>query len=243
MLIKGRHRTPSPGGSRAAGTGAQRPLLRTGKRSFPLFRSRRAAPAPSPQPGAPEVSAGGSQPGRHRRLHSPRDEELLTAGGGGRRGGSHSSRDALPRWLPPSPCSLALRPLPASRCPEVQPGLVRPSVPLTSPAPLPGGKPRGEQAPPAARRTRGRRGIPARPPGLSPRPDARSPRGEEALPRPGGRRATPGRSPAPWSRAQRGSLRHRRGRCYCCRPSLSGRWVPRSARARSVPVPGGRLRV
>lgn len=235
---------PSPGGFRAAGTGAQRPPLRAGERSFPLLRSGRAAPAPSPQPGAPKVSAGGSQPGRHWRLHSRRDE--VGGGRGGRRGGPHSSRDAPPRWLP-TPPSGCLSPGPARsllravlRCSPAP--SVRPSR-SPSPAPLPGGEPRGAQAPPAARRTRGRRGIPARPPVLSPGPGAHSPRGEEALPRPGRRRAAPRTSVAPWSRAQRGSLRHRRGRCYYCRPGLSGRWVPRSARGRSVPVPRGRLRV
>lgn len=103
-----RRHLPSPGGSRAAGTGAQRPPLPAGKRSFPLLRSRRAAPAPSPQPGVPEVSASRSQLGRQRQLHSPRDEEPLTVGGGGRWGGPDSSRDALPRWPPPPPPSSAL---------------------------------------------------------------------------------------------------------------------------------------
>lgn len=78
----------------------------------------------------------------------------------------------------------SLRGLPAPPCPEVQPGRVRLSR-SPSPAPLPGGgEPRGAQAPPAARRTRGRRGTPAQPPALSPGPGAHSPRGEEALPRP-----------------------------------------------------------
>lgn len=219
------------------------------KRSFPLLRSRRAAPAPSPQPGAPEVSAGGSQPGRHRRLHSPpgrgaadggrRRRRRRTAGrsptlpGMRRRGGCLLLRPAVS----PGPARSLLR---AVRRRSPAPS-VRPSR-SPSPAPLPGGEPRGAQAPPAARRTRGRRGIPARPPVLSPGPGAHSPRGEEALPRPGGRQAAPGRSPARRSRARRGSLRRRRRR-YCCQPGLSGRWVPRSARARSVPVPGGRLRV
>eukprot|EP00075_Anas_platyrhynchos_P021777 XP_027311030.1 uncharacterized protein LOC113843323 [Anas platyrhynchos] len=53
--------------------------------------------------------------------------------------------------------------------------------------------------------------------------------------------AATGRSPARRCRPRGGFLRHRRR--YRCRPSLSGRWVPRSARARSVPLPGGRLRV
>lgn len=132
-----RRHLPSPGGSRAAGMGAQRPPLPAGKRSFPLLRSRRAAPAPSPQPSVPEVSASGSQLGRQRQLHSPRDEELLTVGGGGRWGGPDSCRDALPRWPPPPPPSSALRGLLAPRCPEVQPGHVRPSVrPARLPPPL-----------------------------------------------------------------------------------------------------------
>ncbi|XP_074428630.1 uncharacterized protein LOC141737584 [Larus michahellis] len=107
---------------------------------------------------------------------------------------------------------------------------VRPPRP-PSPAPLPGGaEPRGAQAPPAARRSRGRWGIPARPPVLSPGPGAPLSAGRGG-PAPAWR-AAPGRSPAPRSPARRGSLRHRRRRCYCCRPGLSGRWVPRSAWAR-----------
>ncbi|XP_072780075.1 uncharacterized protein [Taeniopygia guttata] len=178
---------PFPGGSGAAGTGAQRPPLRTSKRSFPLLRSRRAAPAPSPQLGAPEVSASGSQLGRQRQLHSPRDEEPLTVGGGGGRWrGPDSSRDAPPRWPPPPPPSSALfGACPPRAVPRRSPAAsVRPSR-SPSPAPLPGGEPRGAQAPPAARRTRGKQGIPAQPPALSPGPGAHSPRGEEALPRPG----------------------------------------------------------
>ncbi|XP_071659845.1 uncharacterized protein [Patagioenas fasciata] len=94
---------PSPGGLRAAGTGAQRPPLRAGERSFPLLRSGRAAPAPapSPQPGASKVSAGGSQPRRHWRLHSPRDE----MGGGATR-----PRPSVPLAFPrPSPRRRAAR--------------------------------------------------------------------------------------------------------------------------------------
>ncbi|XP_056196778.1 basic proline-rich protein-like [Falco biarmicus] len=159
-------RTPPRGRRHLAGRGPVPRRLTDGPRAG-RERSR-------PQPGAPEVSAGRSQPGRHRRLHSPGDEELLTVGGRGRRGGPRSSRDAPPRWLPPPPppsSLLGVCPLRASRCPEVQPGPVRPSR-SPSPAPLPGGEPRGAQAPPAASRTRGRRGIPARPPVRLPLPGA-----------------------------------------------------------------------
>ncbi|XP_054135794.1 translation initiation factor IF-2-like [Melozone crissalis] len=124
----------------APGPGAQRQPLRASKRSFPLLRSRRVAPAPSPQPGAPEVSASGSQLGRQRQLHSPRDEEPLAVGGGGGRWRSpDSSRDALPRWPPPPPPSSALSgACPPRAVPRCSPAAsVRPSrspSPALSPA-------------------------------------------------------------------------------------------------------------
>ncbi|XP_074396337.1 uncharacterized protein LOC141728957 [Zonotrichia albicollis] len=124
----------------APGPGAQRQPLRASKRSFPLLRSKRAAPAPSPQPGAPEVSASGSQLGRQRQLHSPRDEEPLTVGGGGGRWrGPDSSRDAPPRWPPPPPPSSALSgACPPRAVPRCSPAAsVRPSrspSPALSPA-------------------------------------------------------------------------------------------------------------
>ncbi|XP_038010851.1 translation initiation factor IF-2-like [Motacilla alba alba] len=117
----------------------------------------------------------------------------LSAGRGAANGGRRRRAVARSRLFPGCAAEVAassaaqlssLPGLPAPRCPEVQPGRVRPCR-SPSPAPLPGGEPRGAQAPPAARRTRGQRGIPAQPPALSPGPGAHSPRGEEALSRPG----------------------------------------------------------
>ncbi|XP_035170778.1 translation initiation factor IF-2-like [Oxyura jamaicensis] len=134
--------------------------------------------------------------------------------------------------------SLSLRGLPAPRCcPEAQPGPGRPSrspsPPLSPAASRAVHRPRRRPAGPGGDGGGIRAGLPASPRGL-----VRDLRGET---RPGEGRAAPGRSPARRCRARGGFLRHRRR--YRCRPSLSGRWVPRSARARSVPLPGGRLRV
>ncbi|XP_039918685.1 basic proline-rich protein-like [Hirundo rustica] len=175
-----RRHLPSPGGSRATGTGAQHPPLPAGKRSFPLPRSRRTGPAPSPQPGVPEVSASGSRPGRQRQLYSRSDEEPLTVGGGGRWGGPDSSRDELPRWPPPPPPSSAL----IGACP---PRAVPRCSPAASvrPARLP--PPLSRAANRAAHRPRQRPGGPGGDGGLrpsllpSPRGLAHTLRGEKRL--------------------------------------------------------------
>lgn len=244
-----RRHLPSPGGSRAAGTGAQRPPLRAGKRSFPLLRSRRAAPALSPQPGVPEVSHSQRVPA------GAAPAAPLSAGRGAAIGVRRRRAVGRSRLFPGCAAEVAassaarlscLRGLPAPRCPEARhspAASVRPSV---RPARLP---------PPLSRRRTARRTGPA---GGQEDPGATGDSGPASYPLPGawctpsaGRggpapawRSAPGRSPAPRSRAPRGSLRHRRGRCYCCcRPGVSDRWVPRSDRLRSVPVPDDRLRL
>ncbi|KAL9853933.1 uncharacterized protein GJ701_003498 [Geothlypis trichas] len=198
---------PRPSPPKAAETRREGAYLP--RRSFPLERSRRAAPALSPQPGAPEVPASGSQLGRQRQLHSPRDEEPLTVGGGGGRWrGPDSSRDAPPRWPPPPPPSSAL----SGACPLRAVPRCRPAASVR-PARLP---------PPSPQRRTARRTGPA---GGQEDPGATGDSGPASCPLPGawctlsaGRggpapawRSAPGRSPAQRSRERRGSLQHRRG--------------------------------